>query len=263
MAEVIHPFDDALAYEHFMGRWDRAIGAVFLDWLAPPSGACWLDVGCGSGAFTELILNTCSPSAVTGIDPSHAQIEHAREQVAGRRAEFHVAGAQSMAFPDGTFDVVASALAINFIPDRPAAIKEMRRVTRPGGAVAGYTWDFAAEGSPSGPIRRALRQIGLDPPIVAGTEDSSLADLQVLFERAGLEAISTRTIDVSMSLSGFDEYWSLQMPSFAPLAKMVRSLPGLERAQLQSVLREQFRPALDGSVTCSGRANAIKARAPA
>jgi ubiquinone/menaquinone biosynthesis C-methylase UbiE len=260
MAEAPHPFDDAEAYEHFMGRWSRAAGAVFLDWLDPPRGARWLDVGCGTGVFTELILNTCSPSAVTAIDPSHAQIEHARGQAVGQRAEFHVAGAQSLAFEDAAFDVVASALVINFIPDRPAALKEMRRVTRRGGAVAGYIWDFAGENSTSTPLRRAMRHVGLDPPATAGTEESSLADLRALFERTGLEAVSTRTIDVSMTFSGFDEYWSSQTPSFAPVTKVIRALPDAERARLQEVLRAQLSAGPDGSIVCSARANAIKAR---
>ena len=68
MADVAHSFDDSAAYERFMGRWSRAAGEVFVDWLAPPAGARWLDVGCGTGVFTELILDTCLPSAVFGVD---------------------------------------------------------------------------------------------------------------------------------------------------------------------------------------------------
>ena len=59
MAETTAHFDDAAAYERFMGRWSRAAGSPFLDWLAPPAGARWLEIGCGTGAFTEQVLNTC------------------------------------------------------------------------------------------------------------------------------------------------------------------------------------------------------------
>lgn len=261
MAES-NAFDDAEAYERFMGRWSRSAGAVFLDWLDPPRGARWLDVGCGTGVFTELILNTCSPSAVTAVDPSHAQVEHARAQPVGQRAEFHVAGAQSMSFADGTFDVVASALVINFIPDRPAALKEMRRVARRGGVVAGYIWDFAGERTTSTPMRLAMRSVGITPPLTAGTEESSLASLRTLFERAGLEAGETRTIDVSMTFAGFDEYWSSQTPSFLPIGKAIMALPDAERANLQAALRHELTTAPDGRVMCEARANAIKACVP-
>src|SRR5687768_15218478 len=118
MAQGTDYIDDSEAYERFMGRWSRAAGEVFLDWLAPVEGARWLDVGCGTGVFTQLILDTCAPSEVVAVDPAPAQIDHARLQSVAQRAEFQLGDAQRLAFPDGTFDIVASALAINFIPDR-------------------------------------------------------------------------------------------------------------------------------------------------
>ncbi len=95
MTEPSHSLIDSAAYEQFMGQWSRAAGSVFLDWLSPPAGAIWLDVGCGTGAFTELVLDRCSPASVHAIDPVAAQIEHARGRLARRRAEFHVAAANT------------------------------------------------------------------------------------------------------------------------------------------------------------------------
>ena len=148
MAEARPTFDDGAAYDEFMGRWSRAVGAVFLDWLAAPRKAAWLDVGCGTGAFTTLIVKTCAPARVSAVDPGAAQIEFARRQPVAKRADFRVADAQTLPFSDGTFDVVASALVINFIPDRARAVAQMRRVTRPYGTVGGYVWDFAADMQP-------------------------------------------------------------------------------------------------------------------
>jgi len=122
VVELAHSFDDSAAYERFMGRWSRAVGAIFLDWVAPPAGARWLDVGCGTGIFTELVLDACSPAAVFAVDPAEAQIDHACRQTVGQRANFRIADAQVLPFPNSTFDVVASALVINFIPDRVRAL---------------------------------------------------------------------------------------------------------------------------------------------
>ena len=167
MAEARPTFDDGAAYDEFMGRWSRAVGAVFLDWLAAPRKAAWLDVGCGTGAFTTLIVKTCKPARVAAVDPGAAQIEFARRQPVAKRADFRVADAQTLPFSDGTFDVVASALVINFIPDRARAVAQMRRVTRPYGTVGGYVWDFADDRSPSWPFNRALSGLGIDAAAAA------------------------------------------------------------------------------------------------
>jgi ubiquinone/menaquinone biosynthesis C-methylase UbiE len=260
MAEVEHSFDDSAAYERFVGRWGRAAGADFLDWVAPPSGARWLDVGCGTGLFTELILDTRSPAAVFAVDQAPAQIDHARRKPAVQRANFRVGDAQALPFPNSTFDVVASALVINFIPDRPRALAEMRRVARAGGVVAGYVWDFTAELSPSGPFRLGMRQVVTDVPVLPGTEDSRLGALSSLFERAGFEEIATRSIDVTVSFPNFEEFWLAQTPSYSPTTKMIAAMTDGNRKRLIESVRASLPIHPDGRIEYSARANAIKAR---
>ena len=87
MAEDTQRFSDGTAYEQFMGRWTRAIGTIFLDWLTPPADARWLDIGCGTGVFTDLIVSTCSPATVVAIDPSEPQIEIARKKAIAQRVD--------------------------------------------------------------------------------------------------------------------------------------------------------------------------------
>jgi len=255
-------FTDGAAYEQFMGRWTRAAGAIFLDWVAPPRGARWLDIGCGTGVFTELVLDTCSPATVVAVDPSAAQIELARNKPVAQRADFRVADAQTLPFPDGAFDVVVSALVINFIPDRPRAIAEMYRVGHPGGVVAGYVWDFAAGRSPNFPIRLGLSQIGAKPPSVPGTEDSRLEALSSLLKGGGLKDIATRTIDVTMSFPDFNEFWRTQTPSYSPTGKVIAALLETDREKLIESVRASLPAGPDGSIAYSARANAIMARVP-
>src|SRR5690242_16059323 len=142
MEALTHSFDDQPAYERFMGRWSRLLGQKFLHWLSPSPNLEWLDIGCGTGIVTQMISTTCSPAAVVGIDCAAEQIEHARHFAARPNVQFRVADAQRLPFPNHSFDVVASTLAINFVPDRPRALAEMGRVARPGAVVAGCVWDF-------------------------------------------------------------------------------------------------------------------------
>lgn len=255
-------FDDAAAYESFMGSWSRSVGALFIDWIAPPKNARWLDVGCGTGVFTELLVDTASPAAVSAVDPTPVQIEHARRQPVGQRADFQIADAQALPFPDNAFDLVVSALVINFIPDRPKALAEMRRVGRAGGTVAAYVWDFAGERSPGSLLRIGLHNIGIEVPDIPGTSDSGLHALQSLFESAGLEQITTKAIDVTSSFANFDDLWRAQTQSFGPRGKIVAALSEADRTRLIDKVRASLPAGPDGSVAYSARAHAIKAHIP-
>lgn len=262
MTTTPHSFDDSAGYERLMGRWSRAVGAVFIKWMAPPANAQWLDAGCGTGVFTELVLNTCTPASVCAVDPAQSQIEHASRQPVGQRAEFRVADAQALPFADAAFDVVVTALVINFIPDKPRAISEMRRVARAGGIVAGYVWDFAEELSPSGPFRRGMRCFGAEVAPLPGANESRLAALRALFEQAGLHAITTTTIDVSLPYTDFDDFWQAQTTRYSPTTRMVEAMTTKERGRLMEAVRAEVPVRADGTVEYFARANAIQARAP-
>jgi len=260
--EAALEFDDSAAYERFMGRWSRTVAPVFLDWLGARRGASWLDVGCGTGILAETLLELCAPASVHAIDPAPAQVAAAARGPAAGRAVFQVAEARKLPFPDGSFDVVASALVINFIPDRPPALAEMLRVARAGGLVASYVWDFAAELSPSGPLRGAMRRFGAEVPGIPGTEASRLEALQALFQSAGLEQIETRTIDVCLAYASFQDFWQAQTPGYAPTTKIIAAMKDSERARLMRAVQSTLPSGPNGSIEYCARANAIRARVP-
>ena len=120
-------FTDGEGYERFMGRWSRVAGRIFLDWLSLPSELKWLDVGCGTGAFTEIIKQSSGASEIVAIDPSTAQVSYAQSRESAEGIQFQVADPRWMPFANERFDVAASALVLNFIPDREKALAEMRR----------------------------------------------------------------------------------------------------------------------------------------
>ena len=240
-----------------MGRWSREIGKAFLTWLQPPEGAHWLDVGCGTGIFTELISDTCAPASVIAIDPSESQIGRARTRVTPMKTEFRLADAQHLPFPGKSFDIVASALVVNFISNKAGAISEMRRVVRPGGLVAACVWNFAAELSPSGPLRRAMRRIGIEAPPIPGTDTSSPAALADLLKKAGLKGLNTDLIEVMVSFRDFDDFWHSQTPRYAPTTSVVAAMSSRDRLRLMEAVRDYLQPLCDG-VGYSAWAIAIK-----
>lgn len=146
-------FEDGAGYERMMGVWSRIAGEVFLDWLDPEPGLRWVDVGCGNGAFTELLVERCVPAEIQGIDPSDAQLSFARGRPAGRMATFQKGDAMALPFADHCFDAAVMALVIFFVPEPAKGVAEMARVVRPGGVVAAYAWDVEGGGLPAAPIK--------------------------------------------------------------------------------------------------------------
>ena len=141
-------FEDGAAYEKWMGIWSQFAGMIFLDWLAPRSGIQWVDIGCGNGAFTELLIERCAPAGVKGVDPSEAQLAFARQRPAARVAEFSQGDAMALPFATNSFDAAVMALVIFFVPDPAKGVAEMARVVTPDGVVAAYAWDMAGGGIP-------------------------------------------------------------------------------------------------------------------
>jgi ubiquinone/menaquinone biosynthesis C-methylase UbiE len=265
MAETRIAFDDANAYDRYMGRWSRAIGEKFLTWLDPPSNRCWLDVGCGTGAFTDLILTRVAPEKVICIDPSAEQLERAKQTVTAGRADFRIGTAMDLPFGAGEIDVVVSALVIHFIPDRPKAFREMLRVTKPGGIVGGYTWRRSPTiiDAPYGPLARAVIEIAGDVTTSPTVSEAMPDGLRATLTAEGYGDIEITTIEASQRFRDFEDYWMSQTGTFQhPVARSAAALSDHDREQLRENLRAALPAAVDGSITYSSRATAFKARKP-
>jgi ubiquinone/menaquinone biosynthesis C-methylase UbiE len=263
MPETKVSFDAAEDYERLMGRWSRAIGEKFLDWLAPAANAGWLDVGCGTGAFTELVLKRCAPKSVSGIDPAPAQIEHARKRFP--TADFRAAEATALPFAGAQFDIVASALVINFIPDRAKALDEMHRVLRDGGVIGAYLWDRSAatDLSPHSPMEHGLLKIGIESLRPPAAPESTPDGAKAALERAGFIDIAVSAIEATQTFRNFEDYWQIQSLPLAPVGKSIAKLSAAQRTQLREAMHSILPPAPDGSITYASRALAFSARKPA
>jgi len=238
------------------------VAREFLDWLAVPPGTRWLDVGCGTGALTELILEGAQPAGVTGVDPAAAFVTYAREHVQDGRASFEVADATALPLGDEMFGAVVSGLVLNHIPAPGDALAEMARVTRHGGVVASYVWDYADQ-------MQMLRvfwdaAVELDPAIaemdqgrrypICRTEP--LADL---FNSAGLTGVEVRAVDVPTRFRDFDDYWVPFLGGHFPAPSYVTSLDEENRVALRERIRAKLPTAPDGSISLVARAWAVRA----
>jgi SAM-dependent methyltransferase len=252
-------FDDGAGYERYMGKWSQLAGETFLDWLAPASGMRWLDVGCGNGAFTEMVVERCAPSSVQGIDPSEGQLAFARARPAARLARFHQGDAMALPFAGDTFDAAVMPLVIFFVPDPPRGVAEMARVVRPGGTAAAYGWDLTGGGFPYAALQDEMRAMGVAVPMPPSPDASRVEVLRDLWTTAGLEAVETRQIAVQRTFTDFDDYWAtiLLAPSVGP---KLRAMASEDLALLKERMRARLPAEASGRITVSARANAVKGR---
>lgn len=261
MSELQIRFDDGAAYEQMMGIWSRSAGDVFIDWLAPGKGLKWVDVGCGNGAFTELLVDRCAPAEVQGIDPSEGQLAFARTRPGAHLATFRQGDAMALPYADKTFDAAVMALVIFFIPEPAKGVAELARVTRPGGLVATYAWDMMAGGFPLEPVQAEMRAMGMKPMLPPHAEASTIEALKQLWSAAGIEAVETREITVQRTYSDFDEFWKVSMLS-GSMAPMLAKMPSADAEALKAGARARLPVDSAGRITYSARANAVKGRMP-
>ncbi len=255
-------FDDGASYERMMGTWSRIAGEVFLDWLAlPPSLRC-LDVGCGNGAFTELLVERCAPTEVQGVDPAAGQLAFARQRHKARVADFHQGDALALPFAENRFDAAIMALVIFFVPDPAKGVAEMARVVRPGGMVSAYAWDMAGRGSPLDPFQSEINALGHKTMRAPAAAASRLEALHQLWSGAGLEQIETRVIAVQRSFADFEELWTLTLGG-SSIGPSLSAMPPGDVEWVKQRLREKFPPDAAGRITYGAQANAVKGRVPA
>ena len=254
-------FDDGASYERMMGVWSRIAGELFLDWVAPRAEMQWVDVGCGNGAFTELLAARCAPAGIQGIDPSEAQVNFAQSRPLACPATFQKGDAMALPFADNSFDAAVMALVIFFVPEPVRGVAEMARVVRPGGIVTAYVWDVEGGGLPSHPILAEIRAMGITPPRPPSFEASRLQSLRDLWTGAGIAAVETKAITAQRSFSSFDEYWEINQlgPS---IASVVASLTAGDAELLKGRVRARMPADAKGCINASAVANAVKERMP-
>jgi ubiquinone/menaquinone biosynthesis C-methylase UbiE len=257
MGEIQIRYDDGAAYERMMGIWSRTAGEVFLDWLAPARGLRWLDVGCGSGAFTELLVDRCAPADLEGVDPSEAQLSFARTRPAAQIAKFHQGDALALPFPDARFDAAVMALVIFFVPDPSGGVAEMARVVCPGGTVAAYVWDMTSGGHPLELMHTEMKAMGFSAPRPPRSDITSLEALRRLWKGAGLDEIETREITVQRMFADFEDYWTTS--KLAPtVSQAIAAMDPSDVEVLKARTGARLVADATGRITCSARANAIR-----
>jgi SAM-dependent methyltransferase len=220
------------SYDRFMGRFSEPLAVQFARLAGVRAGQWVLDVGCGPGALTAQLAELAGAGAVSAVDPSGSFVAAARARFP--EADVRPGAAERLPFPDGSFDIALAQLVVHFMTDPVSGLREMARVTRPGGLVAACVWDHAGGGAPLATFWRAVHDIdphARDEAELAGAREGHLAEL---CEAAGLDHIEPASLTVSVRFTTFADWWEPYTLGVGPAGAYVTQLDQVRREVLRN-----------------------------
>ena len=252
---------DGESYERYVGRWSRIVASEFLAWLSVPAGRSWTDVGCGTGGLVEEILSQYAPAKIIGIDRAEGFLSAARRNVIDDRVRFKLGNAADLPMDAATTDVTVSGLTLNFVPDHEAMAHEMVRVTKPGGKIAAYVWDYAGG-------MKVMRHFW-DAAIEVSPHDWKLDQgnrfpicrpepLKSLFQEVGLSTVSVRAIDIPAIFENFDDYWTPFLGRIGSAPTYLASIDAETKERIRQTLQARLVPEEGGKIALTVRAWAVQ-----
>jgi trans-aconitate methyltransferase len=254
----------AAPYERYVGRWSRQVAKEFLKWISVPVRAVWADVGCGTGALMECILAQCEPKSIAGVDKADGFVSVARQNMRDPRLSIETADATALPWEADMFDAAVSGLVLNFVSDPKRMAMEMTRVTKSGGKVAVYVWDY----------ERGMQMMRYfwDAAIAVSPHDSNLDQaerfpicqpepLQKLFREVGLSAVSCRPIEIPTVFCDFDDYWTPFLGKQGAAPTYLAALDEATREKIRLLLKSRLVPSADGMIPLTARAWAVQGTA--
>jgi SAM-dependent methyltransferase len=232
----------AEAYDRHVGRYGAPLAAALIRFSRVEPGMRALDVGCGPGALTAALAERLGEASVSAVDPSEPFAEACRRRSPG--AEVLIASAEALPFADQAFDATLSQLVVNFMHDPEAGVREMARVTRPGGIVASCVWDYPGEMTLLRAFWDAAREV--DPEGGAAADEGTVmqwcaeGELAELWRAVGLHAVRFGELVVTAGYADFEDLWSPFPTGVAPSGAFCKSLDGDRRAQLHDAYRRRL-----------------------
>ena len=220
-------FEDAEAYERFMGRWSRVVAPRLVEFASLPGQGRLLDVGSGTGSLAFAIGQRYSRARIVGIDPSKEYVAYAMSRNPyPDRASFEVGDAQQLHFEKASYDAALSLLVFNFIPDAKKALMELRRVTKPGGGISAAVWDYGGG--------MQMLRIFWDAAVSIDREAEKLdekhmplcraGELSARWKQSGLEDVREEAIEFDMRFESLAAYWEPFLLGQGPAGSYCRSL---------------------------------------
>ncbi len=229
------------AYARFMGRYSTPLAGTFADLVGVGAGQRALDVGCGTGALTGVLVARLGAANVCAVDPSGSFV--AAMTASFPAVEVRRASAEQLPYPDGLFDRTLAQLVVHFMSSPTVGLEQMARVTRPGGLVAACVWDHAGGGGPLATFWRAARELDPHSRDESGLAGAAAGHLAGLFADAGMSGAVSTELSVTVTHPSFDEWWEPFTLGVGPAGQYVARLAPAGLDELRERCRQLLPPA--------------------
>lgn len=251
-------FEDVAAtdYDRFMGRFSAPLAWEFAEWVGGPASGRVLDVGSGPGALTSVLAERLGEASVSAVDPTPAFVDALRARLPD--VDARVASAEQLPFADDAFDGALAELVVHFMTDADAGIREMVRVTRPGGVVAACVWDFENDRAPHSPFL-ALAAAETGRGRGASRPGTDRGDLARRLSTAGCLDVTETELSATATFAGVDEWWSVHTLGIGSTARTLDGLDADAIARIRAAAEDRFG---DGEVRITATAWAARGVAP-
>jgi SAM-dependent methyltransferase len=237
-------------YDRFMGRYTRSLAPVFVEAAGVTSGMTVVDVGCGPGGVTDLLAGLVGDTNVAAIDPAPQFVEACRARHPG--ADVREGVAEELPWPDDGFDAALCSLVVAFMQDAQQGIREMARVTKPGGTVAACMWDLGGGGMTMlKTFWTAVREVEPEASGERARPGVTEGDLRMLLRAADLRDVTDGALECRADYTGFDDFWDPLTFAVGPAGKYLASLSPDKQARVRELCQEALP---DGSFTLTARA---------
>ncbi|WP_442576824.1 class I SAM-dependent methyltransferase [Microbacterium sp. F51-2R] len=228
----------AEAYDAFMGRYSAPLAEVFADFADLPDAGRVLDVGCGTGALTTVLARRFGESEVAAADPSSSFLAAVAQRLPW--ADVRHGHAEDLPFDDAVFAAALAELVVHFMSDPVAGLREMRRVTRPGGVVAACVWDFRGGRAPQSRFFEALRAVTGHADDESDRAGAAAGQLALLLREAGCSDVVEDEITIVQGFDGFDDWWAPYTLGVAPAGRQLAALDDATRERVRESARALF-----------------------
>jgi SAM-dependent methyltransferase len=240
----VYDASDGAAYERFLGRWTKRLAPLFVEFARLPPDGDILDVGCGTGNLALSLAQARSSGRIVGVDLAEPYLAYARKREVATLAHFAVSDACRLPFRDSAFAGALAQLVLNFVPNPISAVREMRRVTRPGGTIAAAVWDFRGGLAYQRLFWESAVGVDASAEVVRDkllSHPLALAPgLVDLWAEAGLTEIERSALTIQMDYASFADYWLPLLGGQGPVGSYLARVSPTLRAEIERRVRTSY-----------------------